>query len=264
MPDRGRAGVLASVNVDRMRELQDDPTLLDLSDVQALLAGDMHHRAVVLDFARTTYNYTDGGHLAWPPAGDVLRRKLPPDGSVAGVRDWPPDVQLLPPPTTVAGGRPRWRAGVVYQYAMQSGRMDPDGNVVAVSGRGPTRKPRLAQRPDLAEIDPTEIARLTASEEVVTLAGVASLFNVTSDLARQWRNRMNYLRHAPGAVWPPPAGVEQRDTRAGRRPPVEDWPPHPSILPAPAHRAATHWLLGSLRAWGMQVGRISPAGDVLR
>lgn len=51
-----------------------------------------------------------------------------------------PHPKLLPPPDEVVFGKPVWKAGTIRRWAMQTGRMTPDGTPVKQKPPGRPRK----------------------------------------------------------------------------------------------------------------------------
>jgi hypothetical protein len=134
---------LSDISLKQLQALVDDDNLWTIQDIEEFF-GVIQETAQ--RWARATRNRFERGITTWPPGAEEGRQATSdPDGT--GLSWWPSHPRLLPPPKgTDSGGRARyygsgdarywsearflWRAGDVKKWALEVGRLLPDGTVV--------------------------------------------------------------------------------------------------------------------------------------
>lgn len=139
---------ISDIDLGQLTALVDDDRLWTIKDIEEYFEVTQE---TAQRWARATRNRLGRGLTTWPPSAEEGRQAISdPEG--AGLTWWPPHPRLLPPPKgTDSGGRARhygsgdarywaqdrflWRAGDVKMWALQVGRMLPDGTVVRLHGQ---------------------------------------------------------------------------------------------------------------------------------
>lgn len=134
---------LSDIDLDQLEALVDDDNLWTIQDIEGYFGVTQE---TAQRWARATRNRFSRGITTWPPSAEEARNITSNPGGT-GLSWWPSHQRLLPPPKgTDSGGRPRfygsgaarywsedrflWRAGDVKKWALEVGRLLPDGTVV--------------------------------------------------------------------------------------------------------------------------------------
>lgn len=116
-------------DLETLHYLIDDPAPWDLTDIQAFFQVDA---LTARYWMQAADNRALSGVRTWPPSFQESRTRAEPK-TRGRLRRWPPHYRMLPGP----GER---TAGEIKLWAMQTGRMLPDGTLVNLSGKRSTRR----------------------------------------------------------------------------------------------------------------------------
>ncbi|WP_284740254.1 hypothetical protein [Amycolatopsis sp. RTGN1] len=128
------ARAIDDIDLDRMKALAADDKLWTIAQVAEGLGLSLRRTRQLW---RQMTDWLQYGQGIWPPRPDTYLT----DPHPVQLEWFPPHQTLLPLPDDDATGQPRWRAGTIRMWAMQTGRMNPDGTPKHAK---PSGRPRQA------------------------------------------------------------------------------------------------------------------------
>ncbi|MBE8523101.1 hypothetical protein ILP97_37375 [Amycolatopsis sp. H6(2020)] len=134
------AQAIDDIDLDRMKALAADDELWTIAQVAEGLGLSLRRTRQLW---RQMTDWLQYGQGIWPPRPDTYLT----DPHPVQLEWFPPHQTLLPSPDDDATGQPRWRAGTIRRWAIQTGRMNPDGTPKHAKPSG--RPPRPRQAPAL-------------------------------------------------------------------------------------------------------------------
>lgn len=111
---------LEDIDFDRLEALQADDKLWTVTQVADALGLSLCRTR---QLPRQTTDWLQYGQGQWPPRPHTYSSHPQP----VEVTWLPPHQAMLPLPDDTSTENPRWRAGTIRTWAMQTGRMSPDG-----------------------------------------------------------------------------------------------------------------------------------------
>lgn len=158
-----------------------------------------------------------------------------------------PDPLPLDHPRHPDGRRLWWFSAVIRQWAIDAGRMNPDGTLTA---------PAVSETPIPSVAGMTYDELVNDHSETWGIPEIARRLNVKNQTVRKWRRNYNRNPNAHPYRLPPP-----------------DFPPGPPKSMADPRTRATRlqvahgtpeWWAGTIRRWAMQTGRMDEDGNAQR